>query len=116
MSGVARTFVLTCLLTGLLLLMGFLAGYLTGIDLTYTFTFALVMAVALNVSICWYADKWVLKLYRAKLVNEAEEPELHRLVERLASNARLPKPKVAIVPTETPNAQPGALRPTQWSR
>ena len=91
-------------LTGLVMLMGFVAGYLTGVNLTYTLSVALFLAVVLNAFTYWYADKWVLKLYRARLVSEAEEPELHRIVGNLASNARLPKPKVAIVPIDTPNA------------
>ncbi len=84
--------------------MGLAAGYLTGINLVFTFTFALIMAVVLNISMYWFADRWVLKIYKAKIVSEAEEPELHRTVEHLASSARLPKPRVAIIPTDTPNA------------
>jgi heat shock protein HtpX len=91
-------------LTGLLLAIGAAAGYLTGIPLTYTLGLALLMAILLNIGMYFYADKWVLKLYRAKLVNEQEAPKLHQMVERLASNAGIPKPKVAIVPMETPNA------------
>lgn len=104
MGGTARTALLMGMLTGLLLVMGFAAGYLTGIPITYTLGIFLVLAVVMNLAIYWYADKWVLKIYKAKIVSEAEEPELHRTVERLASNARLPKPRVAIIPTDTPNA------------
>jgi len=104
MSGTTRTALLISMLTGLLLAIGIAAGYLTSISLVFTFTFALIMAVVLNISMYWFADRWVLKLYRAKIVSEAEEPELHRMVERLASSARLPKPRVAIIPTDTPNA------------
>ncbi len=104
MGGTARTALLMGMLTGLLLVMGFAAGYLTGIPITYTLGIFLVLAVVMNLAIYWYADKWVLRLYKAKIVSEAEEPELHRTVERLASNARLPKPRVAIIPTDTPNA------------
>ncbi len=92
------------MLTGLLLAMGLAAGYLTGTNIVFTFTFALIMAVVLNIVMYWYADRWVLRLYKAKIVSEAEEPELHRTVERLASSARLPKPRVAIIPKDTPNA------------
>jgi len=104
MSGTTRTALLMGMLTGLLLAIGLAAGYLTGVSLVFTFTFALMMAVVLNISMYWFADRWVLKLYRAKIVSEAEAPDLHRMVERLASSARLPKPRVAIIPTDTPNA------------
>ena len=92
------------MLTALLLLMGFIAGYLTGIPVTYTLGIFLVLAITMNLGIYWYADKWVLKMYHARIVTESEQPKLHHIVERLASNARLPKPKVAILPTEVPNA------------
>jgi heat shock protein HtpX len=62
------------------------------------------MAVMLNIGMYYYADKWVLRLYRAKLVSEQEAPELHGMVQRLASNAGIPKPKVAVIPMDTPNA------------
>jgi heat shock protein HtpX len=58
----------------------------------------------MNMFMYWYADKWVLKLYRAKMVSEAEQPKLHAIVSRLALSAQIPKPKVATIPIETPNA------------
>ena len=103
MGAGARTALLIGVLTGLLLAVGFAIGYLVG-NVTVVLTIAFMFAMLLNISIYWYADKWVLKLYKAKLVSEAEEPELHEIVGRLAANAKLPKPKVAIVPNDTPNA------------
>ena len=88
----------------MMMLIGFVVGYLTGISVTYTLGIFLILAIAMNLAIYWFADKWVLRLYRARLVSEAEQPKLHQMVSRLASSARLPKPKVAIVPTDTPNA------------
>jgi heat shock protein HtpX len=90
-------------LTGLLILIGFAIGTWMG-NVTILLTIAFAFAILLNLFSYWYADRWVLKLYKAKLVSEAEEPELHEIVAKLASNARLPKPKVAIVPSDTPNA------------
>jgi len=104
MSGTARTALLMGLLTGLLLLIGFAVGYLTGLNVVFTLGIALFVAVLMNAFTYWYADRWVLRMYRARVVSEAEEPELHRMVERLAMNAQLPKPKVAIAPIDVPNA------------
>ena len=104
MGGTARTALLMGMLTGLLLLIGLAAGYLTGIPISYTLGIFLAIAVLMNVAIYWYADKWVLKLYRAKIVSETDQPKLHEMVSRLASNAKLPKPRVAVIPIETPNA------------
>jgi len=104
MGGTTRAALMMGVLTGLLMLIGLAAGYLTGINVAYTLGIFLTIAVLMNLLIYWYADKWVLKLYRAKVVSEAEQPKLHQMVDRLASNARLPKLKVAVVPIDTPNA------------
>jgi len=103
MGASARTALLMGVLTGLLLAVGFAIGYFVG-NVTLVLTIAFAFAMLLNICVYWFADKWVLKLYKAKLVSEAEEPELHEIVGRLAANAKLPKPKVAIVPNDTPNA------------
>jgi len=50
------------------------------------------------------SDKLALKAAGAKVVERDEAPELHDLVERLCAMADLPKPKVAIVDTDVPNA------------
>lgn len=104
MGAAARTTLFLGALTGFLLLIGYIVGYFTGVSPTYTLTVAFLFAVLLNFVVYWYADKWVLKLYKAKIVSEVEEPELHEMVGRLASNARLPKPRIAVIPTDTPNA------------
>jgi heat shock protein HtpX len=104
MGGNARTALLMGVLTGLMLLIGFAAGYLLGIPVTYTIGIFLVISVLMNFAMYWYGDRWVLRLYHAKMVSETEQPKLHEIVSRLASNANLPKPNVAIVPIDTPNA------------
>jgi heat shock protein HtpX len=40
----------------------------------------------------------------AKIVSEQDAPELHAMVERLCAMAGLPKPRIAIIPTDVPNA------------
>jgi len=57
-----------------------------------------------NVFSYWFSDKIVLTIYRAREVSPEEAPGLHSIVERLAANAGLPKPKVCIMPSESPNA------------
>lgn len=105
MGGAVRTGALMIALTALLMLIAFAAGYLLSPNnLVWILSFALIMAVVMNIAMYWFADKWVLRMYRAKMVSPSEEPELHRIVERLATNARIPKPKVAIAPNDTPNA------------
>jgi len=50
------------------------------------------------------SDKLALRASGAKVVTPEEAPELHAMVERLCAMADLPKPKVAIVDTDMPNA------------
>jgi heat shock protein HtpX len=50
------------------------------------------------------SDKLALKASGAKIVSEQEAPELHAMVERLCAMADLPKPKVAMIDTDVPNA------------
>jgi heat shock protein HtpX len=50
------------------------------------------------------SDKLALRASGAKVVSEEEAPELHAMVERLCAMADLPKPKVAMIDTDVPNA------------
>ena len=80
--------------------------------------FALVLFYALNVGLApmlviivgiaavqyWTSDKVALAASGAKIVTPEQAPELHATVERLCAMAGLPKPRVAIVPSNVPNA------------
>jgi heat shock protein HtpX len=50
------------------------------------------------------SDKLALYASGAKVVERDEAPDLHDLVERLCAMADLPKPKIAVVDTDVPNA------------
>jgi heat shock protein HtpX len=50
------------------------------------------------------SDKLALAASGAKIVSAEEAPELHAMVERLCAMAGLPKPRVAVVDTDVPNA------------
>jgi heat shock protein HtpX len=50
------------------------------------------------------SDKLALAASGAKVVSEQEAPELHTMIERLCAMADLPKPKVAVIDTDVPNA------------
>jgi heat shock protein HtpX len=50
------------------------------------------------------SDKIALRASGAKVVERDEAPELHDMVERLCAMADLPKPRIAVVPTDVPNA------------
>lgn len=63
-----------------------------------------ILAIGMNFVSYFYSDKIVLKMYGAREVSEHEAPELHSIVSELSMNAGIPKPKVAIVESSTPNA------------
>jgi heat shock protein HtpX len=64
----------------------------------------LVIVIGLAVVQYWTSDKLALAASGAKVVTPEEAPELHAMVERLCAMAGLPKPRVAVVPTNVPNA------------
>jgi heat shock protein HtpX len=85
----------------------------------------LVIIIGLAVVQYWTSDKLALRAAGAKIVSQEEAPELHAMVERLCAMADLPKPRVAIVPSNVPNAfatgrnpKHAAIAVTQglWSR
>jgi heat shock protein HtpX len=51
-----------------------------------------------------FSDKLVLMSMGAKVVSPQEQPELHRTVERLAAQAGIPKPRIAMAQMALPNA------------
>lgn len=65
---------------------------------------ALVMALGLNFFAYWNSDKMALSMNHAREVSVEEAPDLHALVANLAQRAGLPKPRVYVVDTDTPNA------------
>ncbi len=93
-----RTGLLMGILTGLLMGIGYLFG---GPRIAF---FMFLFAMFFNFITYWYSDKIVLSWYNARVVDEYEAPELYAIVRKLAERAGLPTPRVAIIPTDTPNA------------
>jgi len=67
-------------------------------------TFALLIAGVMNFVSYWWSDKIVLRMYGAKEVTEAEAPELFSIVADLAQRVSVPRPRVYVIPSDTPNA------------
>jgi len=93
-----RTGVLMAALTGLFLAVGGLVGGSTGMLIAFG------MALAMNLFAYWNSDKVLLSMYGAQQVDAQSAPDLYRLVERLAAQAKLPMPKVYITENPQPNA------------
>jgi heat shock protein HtpX len=93
-----KTALLLGLMTGLIMVVGRALGGNQGMLL------ALVFAGVMNFVSYWFSDKIVLKLYRGREVSEADAPRFHQIVDRLIARADLPKPKLYVLPGDSPNA------------
>jgi heat shock protein HtpX len=93
-----KTTALLAVLTALLVLIGDLLGGRSGMLLFF------FLAVVLNLGAYWFSGDIALRMANAHEVSPAEAPELHQLVDELAVSARLPKPRVAIIDSPSPNA------------
>lgn len=98
MMNQIKTFLLLAGLTGLLLFAGQLLGGYFGLAL------AIVIVVGMNFVSYFWSDKLVLKMYKAKKVSKNSHPELYNAVKEIAQKAKIPMPKLFIIPTEQANA------------
>ncbi|PYM60468.1 MAG: zinc metalloprotease HtpX [Candidatus Rokuibacteriota bacterium] len=98
MANTVKTTLLLGLLTGLFLLIGGGLGGRSG--MVVAFGFALVM----NFVSYWFSDKIVLASYGAQPIGEADAPVVYRIVRNLATKARIPMPRLYLLPAEAPNA------------
>ncbi|MGD0971697.1 MAG: zinc metalloprotease HtpX [Desulfobaccales bacterium] len=89
------------LLTGLTVFFIFMGKFLGGRQGMYL---AFILALGMNFFSYWFSDKIVLRMYRAQEVSPEEAPQIHQMVEELAHEAGIPKPRVYIIPDESPNA------------
>jgi heat shock protein HtpX len=66
--------------------------------------FMLVIVGGLALVQYYTSDKLALAASGAKVVERDQAPELHDMIERLCALADLPKPRVAVIDTDVPNA------------
>ncbi len=100
-AGLSLRMLFTSFLLGLLYV-GF------ALALFYFLHAGLVLMVVIVIGVAFFqyftSDKVALLASGAKVVEREQAPELHDMVERLCAMADLPKPRVAIVDTDVPNA------------
>jgi heat shock protein HtpX len=81
---------------------------LFGVALFYFLNIGLVPLLLIVIGLAFFqyytSDKLALAASGAKIVSQEEAPELHAMVERLCAMADLPKPRIALVDTDVPNA------------
>src|SRR5690348_15035369 len=93
-----KVFVLIAGLTSLFMAIGGYFGGQSGMLM------ALVFAGVMNFVMYFASSKMVLRMYGARVVTQAEAPELYAMVDRLRQRAGLPMPTLAIAPHAQPNA------------
>lgn len=93
-----KTVILMTIMMVLFLIVGNVLGGQQGLMMAF------VISLVMNFGAYWFSDKIVLTMYRARQVTREEQPQLYDMVEKLASRAELPMPKVYIMENPTPNA------------
>ena len=93
-----RTTLLLGGLTGLLVVIGALIG---GPDTALIF---LVVAAVMNLGVYWFSDRIALATARAKPISEQEAPRIYEMVRELTTAAKMPMPRIYLIPQAQPNA------------
>jgi heat shock protein HtpX len=100
-AGLSLRIVLTTTMLGLLYVV-------FAVVLFQVLNVGLVPMVLIVVALAFFqyytSDKLALKASGAKVVERDEAPQVHEMVERLCAMADLPKPRIAIIDTDVPNA------------
>src|SRR5215831_3867105 len=98
MNNTLKTTILLATLTALFIAIGGVLGGNSGMLIAFVF------AIVMNLGAYWFSGDIALRMAGAQEVTPEQAPELHQLVDELATYARLPKPRVAIIDSPAPNA------------
>jgi heat shock protein HtpX len=88
---------------------GYSGSYNSGSSVSGAAIIALAAVIGVGSALAsyWWSDKIALRTSRARLVGPNDGPQaarLHGIVDRICAMADMPKPRVAIAPTQMPNA------------
>jgi len=78
-------------------------------------TFGLIIAVVMNGVAYFFSDKIALRSSGAQPVTREQLPRLYEVMERLAGKAKLPMPKLYVIPQPAPNAFATGRNPSHAS-
>jgi len=93
----------TVLLAGLGGLIVAVAGVLGGGSSASLFI-GLLLAFVMVGGSYWFSDKLAIKSAKAKIIQREDSPEFYDMVASLAQRANMPMPRVAVSPSDQPNA------------
>ncbi len=88
-----------------LILVGFgtLVGYLIG-DMLVMASIFFALAICMNIFSYYKCDYLAIKMTKTKLIERKDNPRFYDLVKKVAETAKIPMPRVGIMPSTTPNA------------
>jgi heat shock protein HtpX len=104
MGARTRTAVLFAVIIALFIAVGGLVSEFVFQSWLAGLIIALALALVLNLVSYFFCERIVLWSTKAKVVSPSEAPRLARIVDELAPEFGLVAPRLAIVPTATPNA------------
>jgi len=93
----------TALLAGLGGLIVAVAGLIGG-GSSASLTIGVGIALVMVGGSYWFSDKLALMSAKAKIIERADAPEFYDIIASLAQRANMPMPRVAVSPSEQPNA------------
>ena len=98
MNNTLKTTILLALLTALFVVIGGALGGRGGMVIAFLF------AIVMNMGAYWFSGDIALRMAGAQEVTPEQAPDLYRLIGEIATYARLPMPRVAVVDSPSPNA------------
>jgi heat shock protein HtpX len=98
MTNSIKAYMLLAVLVALMILAGQVLGGREGMLV------ALFLSFAMSFVSYWFSDKIVLTMYGAKEADPGSHGDLYRMVDELANRAGIPRPRVFIIPSSSPNA------------
>src|SRR4030042_243649 len=104
MHSSLRMMALFMALTAIFVVIGYVLGSVFFGDWILGSLVFLVFAAVINFISYFFSDKIVLWSYGAKPASKAEQPRLYNIINKVCLKGDMPMPKIAIIPTQTPNA------------
>lgn len=98
MTNQIKTVLLLTILSAIFLFIGYALGGRSGMMT------ALIFSLIMNFGAYWFSDKIVLAMHQAKEIGAGHPSGVYQVVKELAAQAKLPMPKVYVVPQMAPNA------------